>query len=45
VTFDESLIGGVEGIDDVLALDAALKDLARVSPRQAEMASELRRIR
>jgi RNA polymerase sigma factor (TIGR02999 family) len=37
VTFDESVIGGVEGIDDVLALDAALKDLARVSPRQAEM--------
>ena len=37
MTFDESVIGGVEGIDDVLALDAALKDLARVSPRQAEM--------
>ena len=37
VTFDESAIGGVESIDDVLALDAALKDLARLSPRQAEM--------
>jgi RNA polymerase sigma factor (TIGR02999 family) len=36
VTFDESSIG-VETIDDVLALDGALKDLARVSPRQAEM--------
>jgi RNA polymerase sigma factor (TIGR02999 family) len=36
VTFDESAIG-VESIDDVLALDTALKDLARVSPRQAEM--------
>jgi RNA polymerase sigma factor (TIGR02999 family) len=36
VTFDESAIG-VEGVDDVLALDAALKDLARVNPRQAEM--------
>jgi RNA polymerase sigma factor (TIGR02999 family) len=36
VTFDESSIG-VESIDDVLALDTALKDLARVSPRQADM--------
>jgi RNA polymerase sigma factor (TIGR02999 family) len=36
VTFDESAIG-VETVDDVLALDAALKDLARLSPRQAEM--------
>lgn len=36
VTFDESTIA-VRGLDDVLALDAALKDLARVSPRQAEM--------
>jgi RNA polymerase sigma factor (TIGR02999 family) len=36
VTFDESAIA-VKSIDDVLALDAALKDLAKVSPRQAEM--------
>ena len=37
VTLDESIIGGPGGTDDLLVLDAALKDLARLSPRQAEM--------
>jgi RNA polymerase sigma factor (TIGR02999 family) len=38
VTFEESLDQGPEGsADDVLALHEALDDLARVSPRQAQM--------
>jgi RNA polymerase sigma factor (TIGR02999 family) len=37
VTFDESLHAGASSADDVLALDAALEQLARVSPRQATM--------
>jgi RNA polymerase sigma factor (TIGR02999 family) len=37
VTFDDSLDAPAAGADDVLALDTALDDLARVSPRQALM--------
>lgn len=37
VTLDEGLDGSASGSDDLLALDNALQDLARVSPRQAEM--------
>jgi RNA polymerase sigma factor (TIGR02999 family) len=37
VTFDESLEQGAAGNDDLLALDAALDELARHYPRQAEM--------
>jgi RNA polymerase sigma factor (TIGR02999 family) len=37
VTLDESVVGAVAGSDGLLALDEALADLARVSPRQAEM--------
>ncbi|CAN5785024.1 sigma-70 family RNA polymerase sigma factor [soil metagenome] len=37
VTLDEDLDGSATGSDDLLALDDALQDLARVSPRQAEM--------
>jgi RNA polymerase sigma factor (TIGR02999 family) len=37
VTFDESLQAGAGAPDDVLALDAAIEALARVSPRQAQM--------
>ena len=37
MTFDESLIGGVEGIDDVLALDAALTELERLDPDQGRL--------
>jgi len=37
VTFDEALQQGNSGADDLLALDAALEQLARVSPRQATM--------
>jgi len=37
VTFDEALQKGNSGADDLLALDAALEQLAQVSPRQATM--------
>jgi RNA polymerase sigma factor (TIGR02999 family) len=37
VTFDESLDAGTESADELLALDAALEDLARLEPRQASM--------
>jgi len=37
VTFDESLHAGASSAEDVIALDAALEQLARVSPRQAAM--------
>ena len=37
VTFDEALQKGSSGADDLLALDAALEQLAQVSPRQATM--------
>lgn len=37
VTFDESVVPADAGQDDILALDAALDDLARHHPRQAEM--------
>lgn len=37
VTFDESVVQGPAGAAEILALDAALVDLARLSPRQAEM--------
>ena len=37
VTLDESVIEGLCSADDVLALDAALNDLERLNPRQAEM--------
>lgn len=37
VTFDDSLDTPAAGADEILALDAALEDLARVSPRQAQM--------
>lgn len=36
VTFDESLVGAT-GTDDLLELDAALEELARLSPRQAAL--------
>ncbi|HEU5218802.1 MAG TPA: ECF-type sigma factor, partial [Gemmatimonadales bacterium] len=37
VTFDEALQQTAATAGDLLALDAALQDLARVSPRQALM--------
>ena len=37
VTFDESLHHGATGADDLLALDHALTDLARLEPRQASL--------
>jgi RNA polymerase sigma factor (TIGR02999 family) len=37
VTFDESLAQPMNTAEDVLALDAALEELARLSPRQATM--------
>lgn len=38
VTFDEALAGGgAAAPDDVLALDAALDELARLNPRQAQV--------
>jgi RNA polymerase sigma factor (TIGR02999 family) len=37
VTFDETVIGALRDSDDLLSLDGALDDLARISPRQAEM--------
>jgi len=37
VTFDESVDPGAVWSEDVLALDAALGDLARISPRQAAL--------
>lgn len=37
VTFDESLNQAVAGAEDLLALDEALNDLARIQPRQATL--------
>ena len=37
VVFDESIGGTVSATRDLLALDAALDDLARINPRQAAM--------
>ena len=37
VTFDEALDQTASGADDLLALDAALEELARIHPRQALM--------
>jgi RNA polymerase sigma factor (TIGR02999 family) len=37
VTFDESVEQAAQTVDDLLALDLALDDLARVNPRQAAM--------
>ncbi|MGH7504769.1 MAG: ECF-type sigma factor [Longimicrobiales bacterium] len=37
VTFDESLDGAAARSDELLALDGALDDLARMNPRQATM--------
>ena len=37
VTFDESMDVPASGARDLLALDAALQELARVHPRQAAM--------
>ena len=37
ITFDESLVPAVETGKELMALDAALKELARISPRQARM--------
>jgi RNA polymerase sigma factor (TIGR02999 family) len=37
VTFDEGVAAGVESSEDILALDAALEDLARMHPRQAQL--------
>ncbi len=37
VTFDDSLGETTSSADDLIALDAALDDLARISPRQAMM--------
>src|SRR5262245_5751770 len=37
ITFDESLDAPIDSSDDVLALDDALQDLARMNPRQAMM--------
>jgi RNA polymerase sigma factor (TIGR02999 family) len=37
VTFDEALHAEASGPEELLALDAALEELARVSPRQATM--------
>jgi RNA polymerase sigma factor (TIGR02999 family) len=37
VTFDEALAAAPAGADDLLALDAALDELAQLNPRQATM--------
>jgi RNA polymerase sigma factor (TIGR02999 family) len=37
VTFDESATGGAAWADDVIGLDAALEELARLHPRQSAM--------
>lgn len=37
VTFDEALNAPVDGSEDLLSLDGALEDLARINPRQATM--------
>lgn len=37
VTFDDSLEASTTTADELLALDAALEDLARMHPRQAQM--------
>jgi RNA polymerase sigma factor (TIGR02999 family) len=37
VTFDESLDARIDSSDELLALDAALEDLGRIEPRQAQM--------
>jgi len=37
VTFDESLGTAANGADDLIALDEALNDLARIQPRQATL--------
>jgi DNA-directed RNA polymerase specialized sigma24 family protein len=37
VTFDEALDQQPSGADEILALDAALEELARIQPRQALM--------
>ncbi|MGH7460722.1 MAG: ECF-type sigma factor, partial [Longimicrobiales bacterium] len=37
VTFDEALDAPVDSSEDLLALDTALSDLARMNPRQAMM--------
>ena len=37
VTFDEALEATATTADEVLALDAALEELARIEPRQAAM--------
>ena len=37
VTLDESIVDGLAASHDMLALDSALEDLARLQPRQAEM--------
>jgi RNA polymerase sigma factor (TIGR02999 family) len=37
VTFDESLGAVANGADDLIALDEALNDLARIEPRQATL--------
>jgi RNA polymerase sigma factor (sigma-70 family) len=37
VTLDESLLPVLAGSGDLLALDAALEELARLHPRQAEL--------
>jgi len=37
VTFDDALHGHTGAADDLLALDAALVELARIHPRQAQM--------
>jgi RNA polymerase sigma-70 factor, ECF subfamily len=37
VTFDESLGTATTGADDLIALDEALTDLARLEPRQATL--------
>lgn len=37
LALDEALGTGTDSVDDVLGLDAALRDLARTQPRQAQM--------
>ena len=37
VTFDESMDATIDCSDDLISLDAALEDLARMNPRQAQM--------
>ena len=37
VTLDETIADGLTASHDMLALDGALEDLARLHPRQAEM--------